>query len=440
VSRLFGARELEHYRGLLANREYRLWFSSSLGSSLGDWVGLFALQVLVISLAEPGSVMALFGLGALMIVRFLPGAVFAPIAGVVADRFDRKRLMVIADVARAGLFVGIAYSRNLIVLLVLALVVECLSMLYLSAKNAVLPVIVRRDDLTQANQLALLVTYGPLPFGAAVAAVIGWLAGVLDAVGLPRVDPTTAALLLNAATFALAGVLIAFLRLRPEDRGATADDTSSAVEGLVAGARFIWDTQVIRWLIVGVLGVFFGMGALVSLGPEFVRTVLDRAEADWYGLMTTVGFGILAGIVVGPAAAARWRLQRAFPAGLVIAALLAVATGLLPTFPLVQAGGFLLGAFAGGTAVLGYTLVMVHTSDDVRGRTFAAFFTGTRLAMFAALAVSPFAAAVIGIRPMVVLGGAVALTVGVWAAVGMTRGTDGRGPEPPASSEEARSQ
>jgi dTMP kinase len=314
------AGRVEEYRSLLANREYRLWFSSSLGSSLGDWVGLFALQVLVISLAEPGSTMALFGLGSLMVVRFLPGALFAPVAGVVADRFDRKRLMVIADFARAGLFAAIAYSRSLALLLLLAFMVECLSMLYLSAKNAVLPLIVRRQELTEANQLALLVTYGPLPFGAAVAAVIGWLAGVLDTAGLPQVEPTAVALLLNAATFALAGVLIAFLHLRAEDRGAATEDTAGAIGGLVEGARFIWETKVIRWLIVGVLGVFFGMGVLVSLGPEFVRTVLDRAEADWYGLMTTVGFGILTGILVGPAAASRWRLERAFPVGLVVAA------------------------------------------------------------------------------------------------------------------------
>jgi dTMP kinase len=409
----------DRYRSLLANREFRLWFTSSLGSSIGDWVGLFALQVLVISLAEPGDPVALFGLGGIMVARVLPSVLFGPFAGVLADRLDRKRLMVAADVARAGLFVVVAFTRDLWLLLALVFVVECFSLLYIGAKNALLPTLVEDDELAEANQLTLLITYGPLPFGAAVAVLLGWLGTALDAVGLPRVEPTVAALLLNAATFALAGAIIAFLRPPADARREEPEGRDSPLAELRDGVAFIWEQRTMRSLMVGVFGVFFGTGALVALGPEFVRSVLERPEADWYGLMTTVGFGLLAGMLVAPTASAHLGIERMFPVTMVAAAVLAMVIAVLPVFWVIQASGFGLGAFAGAGLVLGYTLLHERTTDAVRGRVFTVLYTGTRITMFAALAIGPFAAVAVGIRPVLFTGGGVALGAAVWATAGM---------------------
>lgn len=177
------------YAALLHNRGYRLWFLSGLWSGPGDWVGLFALQVLVVSLAEPGSPLALFGLGSIMLARLLPSVVFGPVAAALVDRRDRKRLMVLTNLGRAALFAGIAFSRDLVVLLALTFVVECLSLAYLSARNAVLPALARREHLTEANQLNLLVTYGPLPFGAGADALLTALGGWMARPGSPGWSP-----------------------------------------------------------------------------------------------------------------------------------------------------------------------------------------------------------------------------------------------------------
>lgn len=429
--RLLDTASLDAYRSLLHNRDYRRWFWSSLGSSLGDWIGLFALQVVVVSIAEPGSRLALFGLGGIMLARLLPSVLFGPFAGVVSDRFDRKRVMVAADLSRCVLFVGIAFSRDLVVLFALTFVVESVSLLYLTAKNAALPYIVERDQLTEANQLTLLVTYGPLPFGAGAAALLSWLAGVLDRMGWISVDATTTALLVNAGTFLLAGALLLRLRRVPRTRGGF---RAGPVEELREGLRFIRDRPIVRSLIVGVVGVFFGAGVVITLGPEFVRSELGRSEQDWYGLMTTVGSGLLAGILLVPSVTRRLPKARLFPVTLIATAAVALATAAAPTFAVTQAAGFALGVLAGFSFVVGYTLLHERTEDETRGKTFGAFYTGTRISMFAALALAPILAGAIGtwtvdvadatvtvsaIRTVVALGGLVALFSALSAARGM---------------------
>lgn len=436
MDRLIGGQTRETYAGLLRNADFRRWFWSSLGSSLGDWVGLFALQVLVVSLADPGSRLALFGLGGIMMARLLPSVVFGPFAGVIADRFNRTRLMQLSDVARAILFTAIAFSRNLVVLFALTVLVESFSLVYITAKNAVLPQIVGEDDLVEANQLTLLITYGPLPFGAAVAAFMAWLSGVLDNIGWVQVDSTTAALLLNALTFAISALLILRLRSIPGSSERTDDGGDGPIAQLRSGVAFIRHRHTIRALILGLIGVFFGAGVIITLGPELVRSELGGSAADWYGLMTTVGFGLLAGMVLAPAASQRLPRRRILPWALSAAAALALATAFVPSFRIVQLVGFALGALSGLSVVVGYTMLHQSSEDESRARTFAAFFTGTRVSLFAALGLAPFLAGAIGrwtieigaraitlsgLRATIALGGAVALVSAVLSGRGMQR-------------------
>lgn len=396
---------MSSYRALLGNRNYRLWFLSSLGSSLGDWVGLFALQVLVVSLAEPGSRLALFGLGGIMMARLIPSVFFGPVAGVLADRYDRKRLMVTTDLARAALFVGIAFSRDLATLFTLTFVVECLSLLYVAAKDASLPQVVQRRHLTEANQLNLLVTYGPLPFGAVVASAMVALAGALGAIGLPDINATVLALLVNAGTFGVAGLLISGLQLPHRGRSRTSEEGGRGVLAeLTEGFRFIQDLPVVRALITGICGIFFGAAVVVTLGPEFVRAELGRAPADWFGLMTAVGTGLLVGIAAVPLIASRVRKERLFPICMSGAGAIAVFVATLSSFRATQIAGFFLGGLVGLSIVAAYTVLHERTEDDVRARTFAALYTGTRIAMFAGLGLAPFLAGAIGTGTLIVGG------------------------------------
>jgi dTMP kinase len=434
---------LRPYRRLLGRRAFRLWFAAALSAGLGDWLGLFALQVLVVQLSDPGSSVALFGLGGVMIAKLLPSVMFGPVAGVIADRMDRKRLMVAANIGRMALFLVIATTRELWVLLALVFAVECLTILFIGAKNGLLPHLAERDDLAVANQLTLLVSYGPLPFGAGVAALMSWLASLLAELGLTDVEPVTAALALNAVTFLVAALLIGAMDLDAEARGAPADGAdddagTGAWSQLREGLSHMRSHPVIRSLNIGVVGVFFGAGVVIALGPEFVRTELDRPGEDWFGLMTVVGAGLLAGMGLATLAAARLAKERVFAVALPPAAALVVLIALLPSFALVQVAGFAMALAAGACFVLGFTLLHERTPDHLRGRMFAFLYAVARVAMFLALALAPFLAGVLGsgtvalggaevpysgMRLTVAVGGLVGLAGAVPAMVGILRAT-----------------
>jgi dTMP kinase len=436
-SLIAGGGRLGAYGALLRNRNYRLWFFAAFGSGLGDWTGLVALQVLVTQLSERGSRLALFALGGIMMARMLPSLLVGPVAGVLADRYDRKRLMVVTNLVRGGLFVAIAFSTDLVALFALTFVVECFSLLFLSAKDASLPVIVRRDHLTQANQMNLLVTYGTLPLGALSATLMIAVAALLRQAGLTGADATVLALLMNAGTFMFSALLIARIRMPDHGRRAVRDEEGPGfVEEFKEGLRFIRDLPLIRSLILGVVGVFFGGGVVISLGPAFVGTSLGGADTDWFTLMASVGVGLVVGIVSVSAIVRRFRKEKVFPLALIATGAIATVMANLPNLQLTLLLGLGLGVAAGLSFVTGYTLLHEYTDDEVRARTFAAFYTGTRMAMFVALGLAPFLAGLVGtgrlvlgtvdiqmsgVRLVILLGGLVALYSAIRAARGMYR-------------------
>lgn len=431
-SLLGGGAEPSAYRALLRNRNYRYWFASSVISSLGDWMAFVALPVIVAGLFPAGSQQALFALGGVLMMRLLPSAVFGPVAGVIADRYDRKHLIVFTDVIRFALFVAITFSSDVIALFALTFIVECVSLLFLAAKDSSLPSVVQREHLTEANQLNLLTSYGTMPLGAvsatALIAFASWVGGLVPF----DPDPLRLALFLNALSYLPSALLMAQVNLPQEKqrRQRDAEQRPGIIAELREGLEFIRGYPLLRALIGGVVGVFFGAGVVVGLGPEFVRSELGRPEQDWSVLISAVGGGLVFGIVVLVPLLRRFSQLRVFPIFLAVTGGLAALIAVMPTFMLALVFGVALGAAAGVSVVKGYTLLHEHTEDATRARTFAAFYTLTRMVLFLSLAAGPFLAGAVGsvrlgtnvysgtisgIRLTLLLGGLVAMWSGLRA-------------------------
>ncbi|MGH8910779.1 MAG: dTMP kinase, partial [Egibacteraceae bacterium] len=427
------------YRELLRNRNYRLWFSATFVSSLGDWMGFVALQALAASLFETGSRPALFALGGIMMIRLAPSLLFGPIAGVLADRYERRTLIVVTDLARFGLYVAVAFTRDLVALFALTFVVESISLLFVAAKDASLPAVVERRQLGEANQLNLLVTYGTLPLGAVAATALLPVVALFARVDM-FLDPPRLVLLVDALTYLVSALLMwrVVLPARPEV-ASDADGGPGFLAELRAGMAFIRDEPLIRALITGVVGVFFGAGIVVALGPEFVPTEFQgTTRGDWFTLMTAVGVGLVIGIGVSVRVNRRFPRERVFPICLAATGAIAAGMALVPAqrFPVLLGLGVLLGAAAGLGFVQGYTLLHEHTQDETRARTFAALNMGARVALFTALGLGPFVAGTVrtvgiliagrlatfsGIRVTILAGGLVGLFFGISATRGMYR-------------------
>ncbi|MBW3659024.1 MAG: MFS transporter, partial [Actinobacteria bacterium] len=160
---LGGGAERAAYRALLGDNErFRNLFFAMLASSMGDWIGLFAILALTETLAGATRAGA-FALSGIMVARVLPTLLLGPVAGVYVDRWDRKRTLIATDIGRGLVMIWVALVGDVFQLFVATFLIEVMSTLFIPAKDATLPNLVDRDRLVPANQLNLMVTYGTLP-------------------------------------------------------------------------------------------------------------------------------------------------------------------------------------------------------------------------------------------------------------------------------------
>src|SRR5207248_9138461 len=114
-------------------------------------------------------------------VRLLPALFLGPFAGAWADRFDRRRTMVVCDCMRFTLYASIPIVRHLGWLYIASFLVEAVSLFWIPAKEASVPNLVPRARLESANQLSLLTTYGSAPFASFVFSALAVVSSALGA-------------------------------------------------------------------------------------------------------------------------------------------------------------------------------------------------------------------------------------------------------------------
>jgi dTMP kinase len=368
---------------LLSRRYFRrLWAVTSI-SSLGDWVGVFALTIYVAELSGRPE----FAVGGVLLFRVVPGLLFGPFAGVLADRFDRRRLMVSADVTRALLICTIPFIDNLWGLYAISAALEVLQLLWAPSKDATVPNVVEREELLTANQLMLITTYATFPLGGALVAVLAvpaaFLAGLdIQLFQVLEEQPIALAFFLDGATFLFSAFMVATFR------------------DLAEGFRFISKHPIIRTLVLGAWVAFTGGSAIVSLGPIFAAAIVgggsSAAQAAWGGLIVAVGLGLVFGMITAGVISRYVKRERIFPIGLMASGAATVATASVTSIRTVIPLVVMIGFGAGVAWVTIFTLLQERTDDRLRGRTFATLYTGIHLSLLIGLASWPLLAGAIG--------------------------------------------
>ena len=148
----------------------RLWLAQVF-SSLGDWVGFVAILGITKNLTHGNTGYAL-AISLVMVARMLPGFFLATLGGVIVDRFDRRRVMMLCDLGRAALICTLPFVAALWQLVVASFFIEIMTLLWGPAKDASVPHFVPEDKLASANTLSLVASYGTLPLAAAIAAAL----------------------------------------------------------------------------------------------------------------------------------------------------------------------------------------------------------------------------------------------------------------------------
>ncbi len=380
---------------VLRIRDFRhLWIGLGL-SSLGDWMGLLALTAMANASAESYAGKN-YAIATVLFLRVLPALVLGPIAGYVADRLDRRTVLIWGDYLRGALFLTIPIVGSLWWIFVVTVLVEAISLVWGPAKDATVPNLVPRHRLEAANQVSLATTYGSALPAAAIFAgltlvdkfyrdVFNWFGGS---------GPVDMALYFNALSFVVSGVVISRLRTIP--RGpANLDTESSALAVIVDGWKYVATTPVVRGLVIGIVGAFGAGGVVIGLARTYVSD-LGGGDAGYGLLFGTVFTGLGLGMWRGPRLLQGLSRRRLFGISLTLTGLLLFPLALAQELGVVVALTLVMGFFAGVGWITGNTMLGLEVPDDVRGRTFAFVGSMIRLTLALVLALAPLIAGLIG--------------------------------------------
>jgi dTMP kinase len=395
-------------RAVLRVRDFRrLWESMAL-SSFGDWLGLLAITATATSLVDSFAGKN-YALGAVLLFRLLPAILLGPLAGAFADRFDRRKTMVVADILRFALFASIPLVDQLVWLFIAQFLIEAISLFWIPAKDAAVPNMLRKDQIEPANQLSLVTTYGLTPVAAAVVfALLTSLGGSIGSV-LPWADQTDLALYLNALTFLVAAIVIWNLPSISGRRDPAVQVKGESFLGsLTSGFSFAGKTPLVRGLVVGITGAFIAAGVVIATGQAFAHS-LGGGEAAYGLLFGAVFIGLGLGIAIGPSVARDLARERLFGVAIVGAGVVVLLLAWTFTLWIALLLVVLMGFFAGLAYLAGFTLLGTEIDDAVRGRTFALVQSLVRAALILSLAVVPFGVGLFGRHALHL--GAVALSV-----------------------------
>jgi len=382
-------------RGVLAIKPFRKLWNSMVFSSLGDWLGLLATTALAQQLSGGDYAKANFAIAGVFIARLLPAVFLGPIAGVIADKLDRRKLMVNCDILRTGLYISIPIFHNYFWLYTAMILVECITLFWSPAKEASVPNLVPRDKLENANQVSLLAAYGTAPIAAAIYTFLSLFTSAINAAFSLNVTAVDLALYVNALSFAFAAFTVWGLREIPKGAAAKHAAETSILKALHEGWKAVSGSKLIRGLIVGMVGAFVAAGAVIGLARTFVGD-LGGGEAAYGVLFGAVFTGLAAGIALGPKVFAQFSRRRLFGASLTISGAFLVALAAIPNLVLAVFIVIILGAFSGITWVTGFTMLGMEVADDVRGRTFAFVQSLIRVVLVAVLTAAPLIAAAVG--------------------------------------------
>jgi dTMP kinase len=383
-------------RSVLAIPAFRKLWNAMAFSSFGDWLGLLASTALAQQLAGGDYAKANFAIAGVFIVRLLPAVILGPFAGVIADRFDRRKLMVFCDVIRFALYASIPIVGSYFWLYTATILVEIVTLFWSPAKEASVPNLVPKHKLESANQVSLLASYGTAPIAAIVFSLLAIFSGAINS-ALGNETPASAAdiaLYMNAFSFLYCAYIVWKLREIPP--GAATTTASPGIgTSLLEGFQFIKGSKIIRGVVIGMLGAFFAAGAVIGLARTFVDD-LQAGEAAYGVLFGAVFTGLALGISFGPKVFAQFSRRRLFGASLAISSFLLVVLSLVLNLVLAIFIVVLLGAFAGISWVTGFTMLGMEVADEVRGRTFAYVQSLVRVSLVLVLAIAPLVAAAIG--------------------------------------------
>src|SRR5690554_3838147 len=264
-------------KSLLKQRDFTLLIFGNLVSLLGSNIQQFALSLYVLDLTGSATIFA-----SILSISILPRLLLSPIAGVFGDWFDRKKAIVILDFINAliiGVF-AITYILNgsltLLMIYILVILLEITEIFFSSAMSAVLPSIIAKEELFEANSMnSIVINIGQL-LAPIVAALIYGTLGILIVI------------IINSISFFISACSELFIKIKASNKRPEKINIKAFKIDFIEGCKIIKNNRFVSTIISLGMIINFCIGPLFGVGLVFIIREQLKASDLQFGLFQTV--------------------------------------------------------------------------------------------------------------------------------------------------------
>ncbi|MGA2740659.1 MAG: MFS transporter [Bryobacteraceae bacterium] len=339
-------------RQALAIPGFRKLWLATLVSIFGDFLALYAIfSEMTFRMHASARAITL-----VTVFYLLPLALVGPVAGVFVDRWHPRRTMVVSDIARAVLVLGLVFTRVPWHIYVVFLALSTFSSFFSPARSVSIPQLLPLNGLMSANAL-IQQTVQILQMASPV------LAGALAGWAGP-----SSCYYLDSASFVFSGLMIATIAIPARPAHAN-KEVKPVLRDLASGMRFIFGHPVIGFVILSIAAGTFAISAFGSLIAVYVRDVLHANSVLFGALGSAIGAGMLAGgFVVTPLARRIQQKAHLITAGILLCGACIAGIARIPNSVAALVGCVGIGVGASLLTIAAMTLLQGQVPAEMRGR------------------------------------------------------------------------
>ncbi len=365
-----------------------LWWSGTL-SSFGDWATLFASVALASYLGSEGGNSELTAVIPI-VARIIP-ALMSSFAGILADRFNKKNVMIICDLSRMVIVLGLFFTTTLIQLFLINFLSEIFSLIRQPSRESVVPEVVDNEYLVKANSLFTVGTYASLPLASLAFGVISDNSLIEGIVSYGNGWNGSVIFVIDSVTFLISSFLLLYLKTDSPNKNI--EKQSNVLGDLKEGLNYFLSVQELRTVTTSISLSLVGAGALFVLGNTYLTESLKFTQSSFGFMIASFGFGIIFTMVILSYFVTSFsRIPFFIGISMVITGLSLLFAFNSSEFSTILFFIFISGIGSGSIYLLTISYLQSTTDKNLRGRVFGNFYTIGRLSILLSLFISGFVA------------------------------------------------
>ena len=365
-----------------------LWWSGTL-SSFGDWATLFASVALASYLGSEGGNSELTAVIPI-VARIIP-ALMSSFAGILADRFNKKNVMIICDLSRMVIVLGLFFTTTLVQLFLINFLSEIFSLIRQPSRESVVPEVVNDEYLVKANSLFTVGTYFSLPLASLAFGVISDNSLIEGIVSYGNGWNGSVIFVIDSVTFLISSFLL--LYLKTDSPYKNIKKQSNVLGDLREGLNYFLSVQELRTVTTSISLSLVGAGALFVLGNTYLTESLKFTQSSFGFMIASFGFGIVFTMVILSYFVTSFSRNPFFiGVSMVLTGLSLLFAFNSSEFSTILFFIFISGIGSGSVYLLTISYLQSTTDKNLRGRVFGNFYTIGRLSILLSLFISGFAA------------------------------------------------